>query len=668
MATSVRVRRRTGGISLLLSGLLVAGAPTSAWAQPDQVPDPGARPAPVGEVRLPDGTSARIPSDPDPMAGPLAGQIAATEARIAALVARLREVEPRLDEARRVRREAEAAWREAEADRARAQAEFDALVDEAYREAAAVPEPLLDFPIPELSENVIEPADNPIGAKVVARRLARMQRLADQADAAYRAALDAERALETQVDTYEAQLAGLQTELDNLRDRNATLLAQQEAEEQRRASERSYPLQTTVNGLRAHPLAQQAVRFALAQLGKPYEWGAEGPDRYDCSGLVWAAYRSVGVSLPRVAADQYNATRIRPVARQALLPGDLVFFSRTANWRDIHHVGMYIGEGRMVHAPNRNDVVKISPIPSAGYFGATRVVEAVRVGPSPSPGQPSPGQSPSPGTRPTPPGPGTGPTPGPSPSPTPALVTVPSVTGLSESAARSAIESAGLRPAAGNPFLTSEGECVAGRVARQQPPAGSRVPVGTTVTYHVCAIVVPATAGLSESAAVDALENAGLQVKVEYVVADAPLGQVVSSVPPAGFVTLSTSTVVTIQVAGVAVPDVVGMAAGEATTVLTEGGWQVSVSPDGPGSCTTLPDERTPDTVACQFPAPGTVVARPGTVTIVVFPAETPDPSTSPDPSGTPSPDPSPTATATAASRWDPGLLVPPATEKPVVV
>src|SRR5690606_12729267 len=99
----------------------------------------------------------------------------------------------------------------------------------------------------------------------------------------------------------------------------------------------------------------------------------------------------------------------------------------------------------------------------------------------------SPGQSPSPGTRPTPPGPGTGPTPGPSPSPTPALVTVPSVTGLSESAARSAIESAGLRPAAGNPFLTSEGECVAGRVARQQPPAGSRVPVGTTVTYHVCA-------------------------------------------------------------------------------------------------------------------------------------------------------------------------------------
>ena len=83
MATSVRVRRRTGGISLLLSGLLVAGAPTSAWAQPDQVPDPGARPAPVGEVRLPDGTSARIPSDPDPMAGPLAGQIAAVESGLA---------------------------------------------------------------------------------------------------------------------------------------------------------------------------------------------------------------------------------------------------------------------------------------------------------------------------------------------------------------------------------------------------------------------------------------------------------------------------------------------------------------------------------------------------------------------------------------------------------
>ncbi len=100
-------------------------------------------------------------------------------------------------------------------------------------------------------------------------------------------------------------------------------------------------------GGEAHPRALAAVRYALAQLGDPYVWAAEGPNAFDCSGLMWAAYRSAGADyfgLPRVSRDQYYATRHRTVAPSALLPGDLLFFASSSCWTTIHHVGMYIGE------------------------------------------------------------------------------------------------------------------------------------------------------------------------------------------------------------------------------------------------------------------------------------------------------------------------------------
>jgi cell wall-associated NlpC family hydrolase len=107
-----------------------------------------------------------------------------------------------------------------------------------------------------------------------------------------------------------------------------------------------------------------AVRFALAQRGKPYRWGAAGPNSYDCSGLTMASWARAGVSMPHTAHGQYAS--FPHVSLSALMPGDLVFYSG--------HVAMYVGSGMVVHAPTTGDVVKVVPISRAGsgLYGAAR--------------------------------------------------------------------------------------------------------------------------------------------------------------------------------------------------------------------------------------------------------------------------------------------------------
>ncbi|MFI9153096.1 NlpC/P60 family protein [Streptomyces sp. NPDC053367] len=122
--------------------------------------------------------------------------------------------------------------------------------------------------------------------------------------------------------------------------------------------------------------AAGAIHFAQSKLGTPYLWGGNGtPEqggRFDCSGLTKAAYESVGITLPRVANDQYNAGP-HP-GRDELLPGDLVFFSTDPyNSRAIDHVGIYVGGGYMIDAPRTGAVIRFDPIDTAKYFGATRV-------------------------------------------------------------------------------------------------------------------------------------------------------------------------------------------------------------------------------------------------------------------------------------------------------
>jgi cell wall-associated NlpC family hydrolase len=125
---------------------------------------------------------------------------------------------------------------------------------------------------------------------------------------------------------------------------------------------------------RASSAARRAVEVALAQLGSPYVWGAEGPSTFDCSGLTSFAYAAAGVTIPRVSRAQFAAyAASRPVVPTDLRPGDLVFFADNPRAPStIHHVGMYIGKGLMVEAPHTGAVVRTSSIWRPSYAGAVR--------------------------------------------------------------------------------------------------------------------------------------------------------------------------------------------------------------------------------------------------------------------------------------------------------
>ncbi|MFJ2868624.1 NlpC/P60 family protein [Kitasatospora sp. NPDC087314] len=119
-----------------------------------------------------------------------------------------------------------------------------------------------------------------------------------------------------------------------------------------------------------------AIYFAQSKLGTPYLWGGDGlawqNGRFDCSGLTVAAFASVGITLPRVANDQWYAGP-HP-SRDQLRPGDLVFWATDLNDpRSIHHVGIYVGGGYMINAPHTGAVIRYDKIDTKEYIGATRV-------------------------------------------------------------------------------------------------------------------------------------------------------------------------------------------------------------------------------------------------------------------------------------------------------
>jgi cell wall-associated NlpC family hydrolase len=114
------------------------------------------------------------------------------------------------------------------------------------------------------------------------------------------------------------------------------------------------------------PTTTVALAWAFSELGKQYVWGGTGPDVFDCSGLTQYSWNKAGQSIPRVAIDQYSYTV--PVPLSQLRPGDLVFFGS-----DVHHVGMYIGDGLMINAPHTGAVVSITPMWWSDLIGFGRV-------------------------------------------------------------------------------------------------------------------------------------------------------------------------------------------------------------------------------------------------------------------------------------------------------
>lgn len=204
-------------------------------------------------------------------------------------------------------------------------------------------------------------------------------------------------ALEARGQEAEVAMAGRQHALDAARGELADLVAEEqrrrqaeeearareearrraEEEARRRAASPAVPVRgggaaaapvdpvATAEPPPVHPRAGEAVDAAVAKIGTPYRWGGNGPDAYDCSGLTSYAWGSVGVRLPRSSGMQKRA--LPPVPMDALQPGDLVFFGTP-----VHHVGIYMGDGKMVNAPFTGTEVRVDSIYRHDYAGAGR--------------------------------------------------------------------------------------------------------------------------------------------------------------------------------------------------------------------------------------------------------------------------------------------------------
>jgi cell wall-associated NlpC family hydrolase len=124
-----------------------------------------------------------------------------------------------------------------------------------------------------------------------------------------------------------------------------------------------------------HP---EFVSLALQYVGVPYVWGGASPSGFDCSGLTQYAYEQIGISLPRNSRSQYLSGEHIPSDRVDLLtPGDLVFFGYDGDPSQVHHVGIYVGNGDYLHAPQTGETVKVQSLiariqVSGDYVGASR--------------------------------------------------------------------------------------------------------------------------------------------------------------------------------------------------------------------------------------------------------------------------------------------------------
>jgi cell wall-associated NlpC family hydrolase len=413
---------------------------TPAYADPPMpnlVPDSGARPIPAGALALPGAGltpafPATAPTMPALVTGPLASRIYNAETEVAQLGEQLLGLLQQRDQAAADLKVAEDNLRLMRDALAQAQGNADSAAADALKAAAAMPPGALDPDLQDLDALSRLMRGSTPGPRTdsAAAELEQAQTAEQNANSYHQAMQSKYDEVVKQVSTLETTRKTKETALLKLKQDNAAALAvierAREAAEQRLGA--GYISGESITGKNANPRALAAVRYALAQLGDPYLWAAEGPDRFDCSGLMWAAYRSpgAGYTLPRVSRDQYQATAGKTVDRSALLPGDLLFFASGPSWTSIHHVGMYLGSGRMVHAPTSGDVVKVSTVWWSRFFAATRVFGAVNAPttPAPKPTTPTPSPTKNPTPSPTPTKPPTKPptatptTPTPKPEPT----------------------------------------------------------------------------------------------------------------------------------------------------------------------------------------------------------------------------------------------------------
>ncbi|MEU5168901.1 C40 family peptidase [Streptomyces mutomycini] len=227
---------------------------------------------------------------------------------------------------------------------------------------------LADDPARALEQShVIERAQ--AGRSAVVDRLTGAERRAEDLAAKSRAAQARQRMLaarqKEQRDTVRSRLKGIEAMLASL---SAEQLAALSALEEKNigAAQGALAASGALSSVRTpSEEGAEAVRYAVEQIGKPYVWGAEGPESYDCSGLTSQAWSSAGLAIPRTSQEQWR--RLPKVPVGSLRPGDLVVYFPKAT-----HVALYIGDGLVVQAPRPGATVKVSPLASNPLLGAVR--------------------------------------------------------------------------------------------------------------------------------------------------------------------------------------------------------------------------------------------------------------------------------------------------------
>jgi cell wall-associated NlpC family hydrolase len=192
----------------------------------------------------------------------------------------------------------------------------------------------------------------------------RVAEAGDEAERARAAADKASSEARRAVEKISAQQKDLKSRIADYQRQYDALTAPQQHQVVQAHAGASVPVPTAVTASSA--AAQVAVDTALAQVGDPYVWGAGGPDAFDCSGLMQYAYSAAGVSLPHSSSLQSGMGS--PVSASSLQPGDLLFF-----YSPVSHVGMYIGNGQMVHASTAGSPVKVVALDyMMGSFNSAR--------------------------------------------------------------------------------------------------------------------------------------------------------------------------------------------------------------------------------------------------------------------------------------------------------
>ncbi|MET9804101.1 NlpC/P60 family protein [Streptomyces sp. NPDC006368] len=200
-------------------------------------------------------------------------------------------------------------------------------------------------------------------------RLERGERRADALATASRRALDREQTLTDRLrkarDDAQARLKEVEELLASLTEEETERLTALEAEETSDAQRELLATGELDEALNPSEDGGEALEYAAEQIGKPYEWGAEGPESFDCSGLTSRAWARAGRAIPRTSQEQWRT--LPKVPLRQLRPGDLVIYFPKAT-----HVAIYLGGGRVIQAPRPGARVKVSPLAANPLLGAVR--------------------------------------------------------------------------------------------------------------------------------------------------------------------------------------------------------------------------------------------------------------------------------------------------------